>query len=66
MGEIEKLEQRIESLAPEDLAKFRAWFAEFDAQARDRQIEADLKSGKLNNLINEAREEFKAGKASEL
>ena len=66
MGEIEKLEQRIKNLPPEDLVKFRAWFAEFDAQAWDRQIEADLKSGKLNNLINEAREEFKAGKAREL
>lgn len=66
MGEIEKLEQRIENLPPEDLAKFRAWFAEFDAQAWDRQIAADLESGKLNNLINEGRAEFNAGKAREL
>ncbi len=66
MGEIEKLEQRIENLPPEDLAKFRAWFAEFDAQAWDRQIVLDLESGKFNNLINEARAEFKVGKAREL
>lgn len=66
MGEIEKLEQRIENLPPEELAKFRAWFTEFDAQAWDRQIAADLESGKLNKLINEGRAEFKAGKAREL
>lgn len=39
---------------------------EFDAQAWDRQIAADLKTGKLDSLINEARAEFKAGKAREL
>ncbi len=66
MGEIEKLEQSIENLPPEDLAKFRAWFAEFDAQAWDRQIAADLESGKLSNLINEGRAECKAGKTREL
>lgn len=66
MSEIEKLAHRIVNLPPEDLAKFRAWFAEFDVQAWDRQIEADLKSGKLDNLINEAHGEFKAGKARTL
>ena len=39
---------------------------EFDAQAWDRQIAADLKTGKLDSLINEARAEFKAGKARKL
>ncbi len=32
MSEIEQLEQRIKSLPPQDLAKFRVWFVEFDAQ----------------------------------
>ena len=34
----------------------------FDAQAWDRQIAADLKTGKLDSLINEARAEFKAAR----
>ena len=66
MSEIEQLEQRIESLSPQDLAKFRAWFVEFDARVWDAQIEADAQTGKLDGLINEALADYKAGKAREL
>jgi hypothetical protein len=66
MSEIEQLEQKIESLSPEDLAKFRTWFLEFDARLWDAQIEADAKAGKLDGLINEALADYKAGKAREL
>jgi hypothetical protein len=66
MSEIEQLEQKIKSLPPPDLAKFRAWFVEFDAQIWDAQIEADAKTGKLDGLINEALADWKAGKAREL
>ncbi len=48
MSEVEQLEARIQHLSPQDLAKFRAWFFEFDARVWDQQIEADLRAGKLN------------------
>jgi hypothetical protein len=66
MSEIEQLEQRIESLSPQDLARFRTWFLAFDARVWDAQIEADAKSGKLDGLINEALADYKAGKARDL
>jgi hypothetical protein len=66
MSEVEQLEQRIEKLSPQDLAKFRAWFVEFDARAWDDQIEADAKAGKLDGLVAEALADYKAGKAREL
>jgi hypothetical protein len=66
MSEIEQLEQRIQSLSPEELARFRAWFLEFDAKIWDQQIEADVKDGKLDKLIDEGVADFKAGKATEL
>ncbi len=66
MSEIEQLEQRIESLSPQDLARFRVWFLEFDARVWGAQIEADTKAGKLDGLINEALADYKAGKAREL
>jgi hypothetical protein len=66
MSEVEQLEERIAKLAPRDLAKFRAWFVEFDARAWDEQIEADAKAGKLDGLIAEALADYKAGKAREL
>ncbi len=66
MSELEQLEQRIRNLSPDELAKFRAWFIEFDHLMWDRQIEADSKAGKLDGLVAEALAEFKAGKAREI
>jgi hypothetical protein len=66
MSEIEQLEQRIKGLSPQDLAKFRAWFVEYDARVWDAQIEADSKAGKLDDLVKDALTDYKAGKAREL
>ena len=61
MNELDELQNLIRNLAPEDLAKFRAWFNEFDHELWDRQIEADMKSGKLDGLLDEAREDHLQG-----
>ena len=66
MSEVEQIEHRIKNLSPEELARLRAWFAEFDAQAWDHQIEADSTSGKLNGLIEDSLAEHKAGKSRPL
>lgn len=54
MSKLEALERRISALSAEELAEFRRWFAEFDAAAWDRQIEQDVKAGKLDALADEA------------
>jgi hypothetical protein len=54
VGAIEKLELLIKSFSFEELAQFREWFAEFDAQVWDSQIEADAAAGKLDRLIKES------------
>lgn len=66
MSEVEQIENRIKNLSSQELAKLRAWFAEFDAQAWDRQIEADSKAGKLDHLIEKSLAEHKAGKSRPL
>jgi hypothetical protein len=66
MNELEKLAERIEKLSPEELKKFRAWFAEFDARLWDAQIEPDVKAGKLDSLVAEALAEHKSGNIREL
>jgi hypothetical protein len=48
------IENVVAGLPPRDLAKFRAWFVEFDADAWDRQIEADALTGRLDELAEEA------------
>lgn len=66
MTELEKIEQRIQRLSADELKKFRAWYAEFDARIWDEQIEADANSGKLDKLFSEAVSEYKSGKRREL
>ncbi len=66
MSELEKIEQRIQGLSPDELKRFRAWFAEFDARVWDEQIAADEKAGKLDKLLSEARSEYQSGKRREI
>lgn len=66
MSTIEAIETAIRQLPPNDLAAFRRWFAEFDAAAWDKQIDADAVAGKLDGLAAEAVAEYDAGKAREL
>jgi hypothetical protein len=63
---MQEIEQAITELSPNELARFREWFEEFDAQAWDEQFENDAKSGKLDQLADKAIRDFRAGKAKEL
>jgi hypothetical protein len=63
---IHEIEQAITELSPREMARFREWFEEFDAQAWDEQFEHDANSGKLDKLANKAIADFNAGKAKEL
>lgn len=48
-------------LPPDKLAKFRAWFGQFEVDQWDRQIENDIKAGKWDKLADEAIEEHRNG-----
>jgi hypothetical protein len=65
MRKLEALEKKISALSAEELAEFRRWFAEFDAAAWDRQIERDVKAGKLDALADEALGDHVGGKSTE-
>jgi hypothetical protein len=54
MTTVEDIEKAVAKLTPKQLAKFRAWFDEFQAQSFDAQIERDAKAGKLDKLADEA------------
>jgi hypothetical protein len=66
MGKIEKIEQEIQALSPEELAQFRAWFLEYDWAAWDRQIERDSQTGRLDDLAAKALRDHAAGKTTPL
>lgn len=62
MTAIEAIEQEIKKLSASELKEFRLWFATFDADAWDEQIERDAAAGKLDTLAAGALEEYEAGK----
>jgi hypothetical protein len=66
VNELEEIEKRIRNLTSANLAKFRAWFVEFDHALWDRQIESDATSGKLDRLAGEARADYEAGKVRKI
>jgi hypothetical protein len=63
---VAELEKAISVLSPEELRKFRSWFAEFDMAQWDRQIEQDANAGKLDSLIEQALKDHRAGRTREL
>lgn len=65
MSKLEALEKRVSALSADELAEFRRWFAEFDAATWDREIERDVKAGKLDELADEALRDHAARKSTE-
>jgi hypothetical protein len=63
---IHEIEKAITEISPEELAHFREWFEEFDAQVWDEQCEQDATSGKFDELASKAKSDFHTGKAKEL
>ncbi len=61
MNKIEKIGREIQGFSPEELPAFRKCFREFDAEAWDRQIEEDVRSGKIDALAEAALKTFKSG-----
>ena len=66
MSAVLKLEQAVSQLPPNELARFRKWFEEFDAKMWDRQLEEDARFGKLDKLAQQAIADFRAGEYREL
>ena len=53
-------------MTADELAAFRQWFATFDADAWDGQIETDVRAGKLEDLAARALADHKAGLSTKL
>lgn len=63
---IAELESQILQLPQHDFAKLRQWILEVDEAQWDLQIATDLKAGKLDFLIANARAELASGRSGSL
>ncbi len=66
MTNVEEIECAVAELPREELTRFRAWFSEFDAERWDRQLEEDVHAGKLDGLAEQALQDLRAGRCTEL
>jgi hypothetical protein len=66
MRKIEEIEEQIQKLSREEFSELREWFLGQDWKAWDAQIEAEVKSGKLDRFVSDAKAEYESGRAREL
>ncbi|MEX2139773.1 MAG: hypothetical protein WD894_10965 [Pirellulales bacterium] len=63
---VEELQSAVARLSPEEMARFSEWYEDFVADQWDRQIEADILAGRLDDAGRKADEDFKAGRCTPL
>ena len=63
---IDELENAITQLSEEEMAKFAQWFDQYRADQWDRQIEADIHAGRLDEAGRRADADFEAGRSTPL
>jgi len=66
MTKIEKLENEVKKLNPDELAAFRHWFRKYDSDEWDKEIEGDILAGRLDRLAGEAIAAHKVGRTREI
>ena len=65
-NQLKEIKKAVSQLSPQDLRKFRDWFAEFDSEAWDQQFETDVATGKLDELADKALKHLREGNCTDL
>jgi len=63
---VEELRSAVARRADDDRDEFSRWFEEFLADQWDRQIEADIQAGRLDQVARRADDDFEAGRSTPL
>ena len=66
MSTLGEIETAVSRLSLSELARFRCWFTEFDAQRWDEQFEEDVRAGSLDSLADQALEHLRSGRCKPL
>lgn len=64
--DVKEIETAISELPPAQVAELADWFAQFHAELWDKQIDDDLKTGKLQSLLDEAKRDLESGRCNSL
>jgi hypothetical protein len=63
---VQEIEGAVAKLSREELAKFRNWFQDFDAEAWDKQFEEDVAAGRLDRVAEKALSDLRQGRCTDL
>lgn len=66
MSTVAEIENAIKKLTPEEIRKVGDWLDAFREQLWDQQIKADAQAGKLDKLMEEAKQDYLAGRCKPL
>jgi hypothetical protein len=66
MTRVAEITGAVRKLPKRELARFRKWFAEYDAAAWDTEFARDVAHGRLDKLATEALREDRSGRTTAL
>jgi hypothetical protein len=61
MSTVQEIETAIQKLKPKEIREVGDWLDELREDLWDRQIDADIKAGRLDKLADKALEDYRAG-----
>ena len=66
MSTVKEIETAIQKLKPKEIREVGDWLDELREDLWDRQIDADIKAGRLDKLADKALEDYRAGRCKPL
>jgi hypothetical protein len=63
---VKEIEIAVSKLPEDEVWEFAKWFEEFQAALWDKEIEEDIKAGRLDEILAEVRGEIEAGRVEPL
>jgi hypothetical protein len=64
--DVKEIESAIAQLPPTKVVELAKWFEEFHAELWDKQLEEDVKAGRLDSLLREAEQDHESGRSEKL
>jgi hypothetical protein len=66
MSTVQEIETAIQKLKPQEIHEVADWLQELREELWDKQIDADAKAGWLDKLMEEAKQDYLAGRCKPL
>jgi hypothetical protein len=66
LDRVQSLQDQVQALSHDEMARFRAWFSEHDQANWDVQLERDVQAGRLDPMAELALRDHASGKTTAL